>query len=74
MDVPPKEERGIATERDGADEAGPDGGVDEELEERDSLEEKGEDERRSGGDLRQDSKGCVPDEAPGDTVHGILIN
>lgn len=73
VDVPPEEEGSIAAECNGANEGGP-ARVEEELDERNGLEEEGEYESHSRGNLRQNSKGCVADETPGNTVHGILVD
>lgn len=72
VNMPPEEERGIAAERNGADKAGP-GGVEEELDERDGLEDNGENECYPSCNLGQDGEGCVANETPGDAVYGVLV-
>jgi hypothetical protein len=33
-----------------------------------------QDERRSRSDLREHGEGCIPNEAAGDAVNGVLVN
>lgn len=73
VDMPPKEERGIAAERDGTDEVWP-CGVEEELDEWDGLGNQRQDERHSRRDLREHRKGCITNEAAGDAINSFLVD
>lgn len=73
MDVPAEKEGCIAAESDGADEGVP-GWVKEELDQRDNLEDQGEDEGHACGDLREDGEGGVAYEASSYAVDCVLVD
>lgn len=69
MDVPAEEERGVGAEGGGADEGGP-GGVEEEADERDDLEEEGEGKGGGWRDGGEHGEGGVAYEAAGYALEG----
>jgi hypothetical protein len=73
MNVPSKEKRGIATQRDGADEILP-RTVPEKLDEGQDLKEESQSEACPGADFRQDGKGSIADKATRDAMQRSLIN
>lgn len=73
MNVPAEEEGCVPAECDGGDEVIP-GGVEEELDQRDDLEDQGQEESRSSSDFGEDGEGGIADETSSYTVNSILVD